>query len=212
MTSPYHFYFVFVPREASNLSEVRFGDVAVLKLFLVLHRKNSWKFSVYLLDLRFLVHMPQVISKLSLVEHFLIWATENPLKIWPLSAVLFWQISANIYVCRFIAFFLSSFDQGTFGEVDTVVYGLYVVVLGWNLKQKGLILCHAYTNVANRFVFSFIWRKFSSVGIEEWWDELKNRQKLKLGDAHTSTQEISKKYKCQSFGMPPRHPFFIGKN
>jgi hypothetical protein len=27
----YPFYFVFVPREASNLSEVRFGDVAVLK-------------------------------------------------------------------------------------------------------------------------------------------------------------------------------------
>jgi hypothetical protein len=41
MTSPYHFYFVFVPIEASNLSEVRFGDVAVLKLFLVLHHKNS---------------------------------------------------------------------------------------------------------------------------------------------------------------------------
>jgi hypothetical protein len=30
-TSPYPFYFIFVPREASNLSEVRFGDVAVLK-------------------------------------------------------------------------------------------------------------------------------------------------------------------------------------
>jgi hypothetical protein len=72
MTAPYLVYFVFVPREASNLSEVRFGDVAVLKLFLVLHRKNSYKFFVYLLDLRFLVHMPQVISKLSLVEHFLI--------------------------------------------------------------------------------------------------------------------------------------------
>jgi hypothetical protein len=41
MTSLYHFYFVFVPREASNLSEVRFGDVVVLKQFLVLHRKNS---------------------------------------------------------------------------------------------------------------------------------------------------------------------------
>jgi hypothetical protein len=39
MTSPYHFYFVFVPREASNLSEVRFGDVAILKQFSVLHRK-----------------------------------------------------------------------------------------------------------------------------------------------------------------------------
>jgi hypothetical protein len=49
MTSPYLFYFVFLPREASNLSEVRFGDVAVLKLFSVLHHKISWKFSVYLL-------------------------------------------------------------------------------------------------------------------------------------------------------------------
>jgi hypothetical protein len=47
-------------------------DVTVLKLFSVLHRKNSYKFSVYLLDLRLLVHMPQVISKLSLVEYFLI--------------------------------------------------------------------------------------------------------------------------------------------
>jgi hypothetical protein len=41
MTSPYLFYFVFVPREASNLSEERFGDVVVLKQFSVLHRKNS---------------------------------------------------------------------------------------------------------------------------------------------------------------------------
>jgi hypothetical protein len=40
---------------------------------------------------------------------------------------------------------------------------------------------------------------------------MKNGQKLKLGDAH-SPQEISKKYKRQSLGMPPRHPFFIGKN
>jgi hypothetical protein len=72
MTAPYPFYFIVVPREASNLSEVGFGDVAVLKLFSVLHRKNLYKFSVHLLDLRFLVHMPQVISKLSLVKHFLI--------------------------------------------------------------------------------------------------------------------------------------------
>jgi hypothetical protein len=40
---------------------------------------------------------------------------------------------------------------------------------------------------------------------------MKNGQKLKLGDDHTP-QEISKKYKRQSLGMPPRHPFFIGKN
>jgi hypothetical protein len=100
--------------------------------------------------------MPQVISKLSLVEHFFIWATENPLKIRSLSAVLFWQISANICVYRSIAFFFSSFDHETFGEVATVVYTLYVVVLSWNLKQKGLIHCYAYTNVANKFVFSFV--------------------------------------------------------
>jgi hypothetical protein len=150
------------------LSEVRFGDVAVLKQISVLHRKKSWKFSVYILDLRFLVHMPQVISKLSLVQHFLIWATENPLEIRPLSAVLFWQISAIICVCRSIAFFLSSFDHGTFGEIATVVYALYVVVLSWNLKQKGLIQYYAYTNVANRVVLSFVWSKFSSVEIGEW--------------------------------------------
>jgi hypothetical protein len=163
------------------------------------------------LDLRFLVHMPQVISKLSLVEHFLIWATENPLKIRPLSPVLFWQISAIICVCRFIAFFFSYFDHGTFGEISTVLYALYVVFLSWILKQKGLIQCYAYTNVANRIVFIFVWRKFSSVGIGEWWDELKNGKKLKLGDSH-APQEISKWYKRQSLGMPPRHPFFIGKN
>jgi hypothetical protein len=41
---------------------------------------------------------------------------------------------------------------------------------------------------------------------------LKNGQKLKLGDTHASPQEISKKYKHQSLGIPPRYPFFIGKN
>jgi hypothetical protein len=41
ITAHYPFYFVFVPREASNLSEERFEDVAVLKQFSVLHRQNS---------------------------------------------------------------------------------------------------------------------------------------------------------------------------
>jgi hypothetical protein len=157
------------------------------------------------LDLWFLVHMPQVISKLSLVGHFLIWATENHLKNRPLSAVLFWQISATICVCLSIAFFLSSFDHGTFGEVATVVYAIFVVVLCWNLNWKGLIHYYIYANVANRIVLSFVWRKFSSVGIGEWWDEMKKGQKLKLGDAHTP-QEISKKYKHQSLGCPEAPP------
>jgi hypothetical protein len=40
---------------------------------------------------------------------------------------------------------------------------------------------------------------------------MKNGQKLKLGDTH-APQEISKKYKHQSLGMPRGTPFFIGKN
>jgi hypothetical protein len=82
------------------------------------------------------VHMSQGISKLSLVLHFSIWATEGNQKNRALSAVLFWQISATICVCLSIAFFLSSFDQRTFEEVAIVVYALYVVFLSWNLNQK----------------------------------------------------------------------------
>jgi hypothetical protein len=41
---------------------------------------------------------------------------------------------------------------------------------------------------------------------------MKNGQKLKIGDSDATPQEISKRYKRQSLGMPPRHPFFIGKN
>jgi hypothetical protein len=37
----YHFYFIVVPRESSNLSEVRFGEVAVLKQIFLLYCKNS---------------------------------------------------------------------------------------------------------------------------------------------------------------------------
>jgi hypothetical protein len=51
-------------------------------------------------------------------------------------------------------------------------------------EPKGFIYYHTYANVAYRIVLSFVWRKFSSVGIGEWWDEMKNEQKLKLGDAH----------------------------
>jgi hypothetical protein len=61
MTSPYHFYFVFVPRKTSNWRKVRFGEVAVLKQISALYHKNLWKFSDCLFDLRFLEHMPQVI-------------------------------------------------------------------------------------------------------------------------------------------------------
>jgi hypothetical protein len=52
-----------------------------------------------------------------------------------------------------IAFFFSSFDHGTFEEVATVVYALYVVFLSLKLKQKkGLIYYYVYANVANKIV------------------------------------------------------------
>jgi hypothetical protein len=105
-----------VPRETSNLNEVRFGEVAILKHIFILYCKNSWKFSEYLFDLQFLVLIPQVISKLSLVLHFSIWATENPLKNRPLSAVLFWQISATICVCLSIALFEFFWSQNFWGS------------------------------------------------------------------------------------------------
>jgi hypothetical protein len=55
-----------------------------------------------------------------------------------------------------IAFFLSSFDHRTFGEVATVVYALFVVFLSLNLNKKGLVYYYAYANVANRIVLSFV--------------------------------------------------------
>jgi hypothetical protein len=136
MTSHYHFYFVFVPRRTSNWRKVRFGEVAVVKQISMLHRKNSWKFTECLFDLRFLVHMPQIIAKLPLVLHFLIWATEDPQKNQSLPAVLFWQISATICVCLSIAFFFSSFDHETFEEVATVDYALIGDILELKLNQK----------------------------------------------------------------------------
>jgi hypothetical protein len=40
---------------------------------------------------------------------------------------------------------------------------------------------------------------------------MKNGQKLKLGDAHVTPRNIQE-VQALNLGMPPRHPFFIGKN
>ena len=57
-----------------------------------------------------------------------------------------------------------------------------------------------------KIVWSFVWRKISGVE-REWCNEMKNGQKLKLGDATpVSPQEISKRYKHQSLGMPKACP------
>jgi hypothetical protein len=72
-------------------------------------------------------------------------------------------------------------------------------------KPKGSIYYYAYANVANRVVWSFVWRKFSSVGIGEWWDEIKNGQKLKLGDAHVTPGNIQE-VQASKLGDAPKAP------
>jgi hypothetical protein len=62
MTSPYHFYFVFVPRIASNRKKVRFGEVAVLKHISALRCKNSWKSQYVILICDFLCTCPRLLS------------------------------------------------------------------------------------------------------------------------------------------------------
>jgi hypothetical protein len=137
MIYTYHFYFIFVPRRTSNWRKVRFGGVAVPKQISALHRKYSWKFSEHLFDLRFLVHMTQVISKLSLVLHFSIWATEDHQKNWSLPAVLFWQILSLFAFASWSLSFWVLLITELFEEVATVSYVLICVVLELKLSQKG---------------------------------------------------------------------------
>jgi hypothetical protein len=113
--------------------------------------------------------------------------------------------SATICVCLSIAFFFSSFDHEIFEKVATVVYDLYVVYLSLKLNQKGLIYYYAYANVANIIVWSFVWRKFSSVGNWEWWDEIKYGKKLKLGDAHVTPRNIQE-VQASKLGDAPEAP------
>jgi hypothetical protein len=80
-----------------------------------------------------------------------------------------------------------------------------VVILSLKLDQKGLIYYYAYANVANRIVWSFVWRKFSSVGIGEWWDEMKYGQNLKLGDDHVIPRNIQE-VQASKLGDVPEAP------
>jgi hypothetical protein len=61
-----------------------------------------------------------------------------------------------------------------------------------------------------RIVWSYVWRKFSSVGKGECWDEMKYGQKLKLRDAHVTSRNVQE-IQASKLGDAPRHPFFINK-
>jgi hypothetical protein len=79
-----------------------------------------------------------------------------------------------------------------------MLYMLWFWVETWSKKR--LIHYYAYTNVTNRIVLSFVWRKFSSVGIGEWWDEVKNGQNLKLGDAHATPKKYPRGTSVKAWG------------
>jgi hypothetical protein len=79
--------------------------------------------------------MPQVISKLSLVLHFSIWATEGLQKKRSFSCSILTD-SATIFVCLSIAFFFSSFDHRTFEEVATVACALMVGIFEFETEPK----------------------------------------------------------------------------
>jgi hypothetical protein len=62
-----------------------------------------------------------------------------------------------------------------------------------------------------RIVWSFIWMKFLSIGKGEWCDEMKDGQKLKLGDAHVTPRNIQE-VQASKLGDAQGIPFFINKN
>jgi hypothetical protein len=62
-----------------------------------------------------------------------------------------------------------------------------------------------------RIVWSFVWRKFSSVGKGERCDEMKHGKKLKLGDSHVTPRNIQE-VQASKLGDAQGTPFFINKN
>ena len=82
-------------------------------------------------------------------------------------------------------------------KVDNVLLGVIIVL---KLNRSGSIILITLT-LLMKIVWSFVWRKFSSVGREEWYDEMKNRIKLKLGDAHVTPRHIQE-VKASKLGMP----------
>ena len=110
-TSPYPFYFVFVPRITSIWKKVQLAilcpDFCALPKTSVLSARTRGIFDI------FWAPAPGCYLT-SNSSHFLIWATEVPRKNSSLQPVLFWQISANICICVLISFCCCSFEGKSF--------------------------------------------------------------------------------------------------
>jgi hypothetical protein len=78
------------------------------------------------------------------------------------------------------------------------------------LNPSGYIILITLT-LLMKVVWSFVWSKFSSVGKGEWCDEMKDGQKLKLGDAHVTPRYIQE-VQASKLGDAQGIPFLINKN
>ena len=62
-----------------------------------------------------------------------------------------------------------------------------------------------------KIVWSFVWSVFSSVEREQWWDEMKDGQKLKFGDANVTPRYIQE-VEASKLGDAQGIPSFVNKN
>jgi hypothetical protein len=72
-------------------------------------------------------------------------------------------------------------------------------IFEFETEPKGLIYYHIYANVANKIVWSFVWRKFSSVGNGEWWDEVWTKAKAWGCPCHLKKYPIGTSVKAWEF-------------
>jgi hypothetical protein len=167
MTAPYPFYFVVMPRRTSNLREVRFGEVAVLKQISVLHRKKLVKILIiYFWPAISCAYAP------GYIQTFISFTLFDLSNRKPSKKLTFVSCSVLTDFCHYLCLPLDRFLFEFFWSRNfwgSCYSSTCFICGGFELKpeQKRLIRYYAYTNVANRIVLSFVWRKFSSVGIGE---------------------------------------------
>jgi hypothetical protein len=95
-------------------------------------------------------------------------------------------------------------------EVDTVANVLMDVVFELKLNQKWIYYL-AYTNVANENCVKFCMKEVFKCRERKIICEMKDGQKLNLGDAHVTLRNIQE-VQVSNLGDAQGSPFFINKN
>ena len=99
--------------------------------------------------------------------------------------------------------------ERAFWRSAAVAYVIIDALHMLKLNQSGFIILITLMLLI-RIVWSFVWRKFSSVGREEWCNEMKYGQKLKLGDEHVTLKNIQE-VQASKLGDAQGIPIFINK-